>query len=106
MVVEYELVDSVVLLYEQPEITHLVVRLDLEWAPDVALPVGRAFLESAELVAVTLGPAKVPATFKDYKLRLVLLHVQLVAMQDAAMDDDVVTFAEGEVAEHRLEHAA
>src|SRR5947209_2735692 len=103
MMVEDELVQRVVLLHEETEVAHLVMAAQLDRAADVALRVWRAFLELAELVAVALRPPHVPAALHDEELRLIPGHVELVSMEDAAMDDEVVALAEGEIAEHRLQ---
>ncbi len=70
---------------------------------DVALRVRRAFLELAELVAIALGRTDVPAALDDEQLRRLAGRVEAVAVQDAAMDDEVVALAERQIAEHRLE---
>src|SRR5437867_2852475 len=52
VVVEDELVEAVVLLHEQTEVSHLVVGLQLEGTTNVALGVGCALLQLAELVPI------------------------------------------------------
>src|SRR5438132_4491988 len=88
VVVENELIDAVVLLHEQTEVAHLVVRVELERAANVALGVRRPFLELAELVAVALGPPHVPAALEHEKLRLPGRLVEAIAMENAAMNDE------------------
>ena len=70
---------------------------------DVALGVRRALLELAELVAIPLGRTDVPAALDHEQLRLLARRVELVAVQNAAVDDEVVALPERQVAEHRLE---
>src|SRR6185503_13371099 len=78
MMVEDQLVDPVILLYQKSKVAHLVVRGQLERAPNVALGVRRTFLELAELVAVALGPPHVATTLHHKKLRLLALRIELV----------------------------
>src|SRR6266550_8101652 len=105
VMVENELIEAVVLLHEQAKITHLVVRLELDRSPDVALRIGRAFLQLPELVAISFGPTHVSAALHDEELWLIPLHVELEAMQNAAMDDEVVSLPKWEIAEHGLQRA-
>ena len=86
MVVEHQLVDRVVLLDQEREIALLVVRPELQRTPDVALGVGRAFEQLAELVAVALGEADVPAALEDQELGRAAGEIQPPAMQDVAVD--------------------
>src|SRR3954463_13778198 len=65
MMVENELVDAVVLLDEELEVAHLVVRVEDERTPDVSLRIRCAFLQLAELVAIPLRPPHVSAAFHD-----------------------------------------
>src|SRR5437899_2017024 len=81
------------------------MRLELLRSTDVTLGIGRALLQLAELIAITLRPAHVSATLHDEKLRMIAFHVELEAMQDAAMDDEVVSLAKWEIAEHGLQRA-
>src|SRR5262249_11229111 len=71
MVVENQLVDTVVLFYEKCEVAHLVVRVQLLRNADVALGIRRAFLELAEFVAIALWPTDVATTLHHEELRLV-----------------------------------
>src|SRR5206468_7953999 len=61
MMIENELVQGVVLLHQQAEVAHFVMRAELDWPANVTLRVRCALLELPELVAVTLGPAHVSA---------------------------------------------
>src|SRR6478672_5407227 len=103
MMIEDDLVQSVVLLHDDAEVAHLVVRLQLARHADVALRVRRALDELAELVAVPLGWADVPAPFHDQQLRRLRGAIEAVAMHDATVDDEIVTLPEGEIAVLRLE---
>src|SRR6185312_2024256 len=105
MVVENELVDAVILLHEQTEVAHLVVRAQLLRAPDVAFRIRRTFLELAELVPVALRPPDMAAAFHDEEFWSVAAQVERVPVQNPAMHDEVVPFVERELAEYRLEHA-
>src|SRR5262249_33539226 len=97
VVIEDELVQTVILLHEELEVAHLVMRAKLDGATHVALGIRSALLELTELVAIALGPAYVAAALHDEELRLISLHVELVAMKDTAMDDEVVALVEGEI---------
>src|SRR3982751_2634294 len=77
MVVEDELVQAVVLLHEELEVTHLVVRLQLDGPTDVTLGVRRALLQLTELVSIALRPADVPAALHDQELWMIPFHVEL-----------------------------
>src|SRR5690242_17799258 len=79
MMVEYKLVQAIVLLHEKTKVAHLVVRFELDWPANVALRVGRALLELTELVAIPLRPSDVPAALHDEEFWLLLFHVELVA---------------------------
>src|SRR5690349_20047070 len=105
MVIENELVERVVLLDEDAEVAPLVVRLELDGPADVALAVRRTFEQLAELVAIPLGPPNVAAALEDDELRRSLRGIELPAMQDIAMDNDVVSLHIGEVTVHRFEGA-
>src|SRR5438045_1415263 len=90
MMIEDQLIDSVLLLDQERAVAHLVVRVELERAADVALRIRGAFFQLPELVAIAFRPAHVPAAFHDEQLRLRGLFcrpIELVAMQDAAVDD-------------------
>ena len=67
---------------------------------------GRSLDELAELVAVPLGPAHVAPALHDEQLGLLAAQIQPIAVHDAAVDDEVVALAIGQVAEHRLQRAA
>jgi hypothetical protein len=96
MVVEHDLVDAVVLLHQDGEIAHLVVGAQLQRTPDVALRVRRALDQLAELVAVALGPAHVAAALEDHEsFGCSVPKSKLEAVHDAAVDHDVVAFADG-----------
>src|SRR4029079_12184631 len=57
MVIQHELVDSVVLLYIQGKVTLLVVRLKRQWPANVTLRVRRALYKLAEFVSISLRRA-------------------------------------------------
>src|SRR5215207_4392003 len=105
VMVERHLVDAVVLLHEDAELTHLVVGPELAGHANVALRVGRAFDELTELVAVALRRPNVPAALHQQQLRRIARPVEAVAMHDAAMDHEVVALPEREIAVLRLESA-
>ena len=73
--------------------------------PDVPLAVRRALDELAELVAVALGPADVPPALHHQQLGRLGAEVEPVAVQDAAMDDEVVALPVRQVPEDRLQGA-
>ena len=106
MVVEDDLVEPVVLLHQDREVALLVVGAERGGPADVALAVGRALDQLAELVPVALGPAHVPAALHDEELGLLAAQVEPPAVQDAPVDDEVVALVERQVAEHRLQRAA
>src|SRR3954468_2191696 len=106
MMIENELVEPIVLLHEETEVAHLVVRLELDWPANVALRVRRALLQLTELIAVPLRPPDVSAALHDEELWMIPFHVELVAMQNAAVDDEVVALAERQIAEDRFEGPA
>src|SRR5512143_1734773 len=85
MVIENELVHSVILFDQEPEVAHLVVRVELQRPANVALRIWRALLQLSELIAIALRPTHVPAAFHDEQLglrRLLPRAIELVAMQD------------------------
>ena len=94
MVVEHDLVEPVVLLDQDGKVAHLVVRCELGRPADVALAVGRALDELAELVAIALGPAHVPAALHHQQLGRLGPEIEPVAVQDAAVDDEIVALAD------------
>src|SRR6266542_4019043 len=104
MVIEHDLVDAVVLLHVERKISHLIVRLDENRAADVALGVRRAFDQLAELVPIALRPADVSAALEDEQLRLVALFREAIAMENSAVDDEIIARRELEIAEDRLEN--
>src|SRR5665213_968785 len=106
MVVEYQLVDSIVLLYEKTKVAHLVVRVERHRTPDVALRVRRTFLQLPKLVPISLWRANVSVTLHHEQLRLPLRVVEPVTMQNSAVNDEVVTFTKRQISVHRLQHAA
>jgi hypothetical protein len=53
----------------------------------------------------SLGPAHVTPALHDEELGLLPAQVEPPAMQDAAVDDEIVALAEREVAEYRLQRA-
>src|SRR3954451_11565286 len=106
MMVENELVEPIVLLHEETEIAHLVVRLELDWPANVAPGVRRALLALTELVAVALRPPHVSPALHDEELWMIPFHVELVAMENAAVDDEVVALAERQIAEDGFERPA
>src|SRR4051812_34506338 len=79
MMVERDLVQTVVLLHDEREVTLLVDRLELHRAANVALRIGRPLFQLAELVAIALGRADVSAALEDEEFLLDLL-VQAEAM--------------------------
>ena len=106
MVVEHALVDPVVLLHENRKISHLVDRLDESRTPDVALGVWRALDQLSEFVAIALGPAHVPPALEDQELRLLLgVQVEAIAVENAAVDNEIIAFTERKRAVGALEHA-
>ena len=105
VVVEDDLVEAVVLLHQNRKVSPLVVDSEQARPADVALAVGRALDELAELVAVPLGPADVPAALEDQQLGRLCREVESPPVHDAPVNDEVVTLAVGQVAEHRLERA-
>src|SRR5687767_332711 len=92
MVVEHDLVQSIVLLHDERVLAFLVDRPEVRGAADVALRVWRALLELTELIAITLRPADVAAAFEHEELVVdLLVHPETV--EDAAMGDEVVALA-------------
>src|SRR6478752_6952518 len=98
MMIEDDLVQSVVLLHDDLMIAHLIVRVQLARHADVTLRVRRALDELTELVAIPLGRADVAAPLHDQELRRLTASIEAIAVHDAAVDDQIVTFPEGEVA--------
>src|SRR2546423_15123037 len=93
MVVEHDLVDAVVLLHENRKISHLVYGLDVCRPADVALRIRGAFDQLSEFVAIPLRPPHVPPALEDQQLRLLLgVQIEAIAVQDAAMDDEIIAF--------------
>src|SRR5205085_2777354 len=64
--------------------------LDEGGATDVALRVRGPFDQLTEFVAITLGPAHVPATLEDHHFRLFTAEIETVAVENAAVDNEVV----------------
>ncbi len=104
MMVEDVFVEPVVLLDHHPELAALVVGLELPRPTEVALAVGRPLHNLAVLVAIAPGGPHVAPALEDQQP--VRLGVQLIAMQDAAVDDEVISLAVGQLAELGLEGAA
>ena len=103
VVVEHELVEAVVLLHDDPEIAPLVVRHELARHLEVALAVRRALDDLAVVVAVALDGVR---TYP--RLSMIRSFAGLreqIAVQNAAMDDQVVARRDRQVAELRLERA-
>ena len=94
VVIEHDLVDAVVLFHENREVSHLVDWLRETWAPDVALGVRRAFDQLSEFIPISLWPAHVSPALEDQDLRLFACQLESIAMQNAAMNDQVVAFVE------------
>ena len=105
MVIEHDLVDPIVLLHEDRKISHLVDWIRERRPPDIALRVRRTFDELTELIAVSLGPAHVPSALKDHELWLLGVQVEAIAVEDAAMDDEVIAFPERELTVRSLENS-
>ena len=61
---------------------------------DIPLAVGRAFDQLAELVAVPLGPADVSPALHDEQLGRLAAQVEPPAVDDAAVDDQIVALAD------------
>src|SRR5205823_8923993 len=90
-------IQAVVLLHNEREVALFVDRLELQRPADVALGVRRALLELPELVAIALRRANVSSALEDQELVLdFLVHPE--AVQDPAMDDEIVAFAVWQVA--------
>src|SRR5690242_3173493 len=106
VVIKNKLVETVVLFNEQAKVAHLVVGLELAGTAHVTFGIGSALLELPELIPIPLRPADVSSTFHDEELWMIPLHVELVAMQNAAMNDEVISLAKWQVAEDRLERSA
>src|SRR5688572_11476259 len=92
MMVEHDLVQSIVLLHHQRVLAFLVERREVRGAANVALRVWRALLQLTELIAIPLRPADVAAAFEHEEL-VVDLPVHPEAVEDAAMDDEIVALA-------------
>src|ERR1700704_4794134 len=91
MMVEHDLVDPVVLFHQNREISHLVDRLNECRAPDVALRIWSTLDQLPEFIAIPLGPPHVSPALENHELRLLLcLEVEFVAVQNAAMDDEII----------------
>src|SRR5688572_18995261 len=105
MVVEHDLVDTVVLLYQDGKITHLVDCLDMGWTADVALRVRRALYQLPEFIPITLRPAYMSAALEDEHLRRSAAEIEPIAVQDSAVDDEIVALAERKNSISGLEHS-
>src|SRR3954468_4211182 len=106
MVIEHDLVDSIVLLYEDREVTHLVNRLDESRTSNVALRVWCSFDQLAKLIPIALRPAHVSPALEDHKLGLILrAQVKPISMEDSSMDYEIVSFVERKRTVSALEHA-
>ena len=103
--IEHDLVDAVVLLHQNREISHLVHGFDKRWTPDVALGVRSAFDELPEFIAVTFGPAHVSPALERHELGLLGVEVEAVAVKNAAMNYQIIAFMEGQRAICALQHA-
>src|ERR1700730_12539166 len=90
MMVQHDLVDPVVLFHQNRKVSHLIDRLDERRAPDVALGVRSALDQLSEFIAIPLGPPHVSPALEDNELRLLGFQVEFVAMQNAAVDDEIV----------------
>src|SRR5690242_14614368 len=93
MMIENELIQPVVLLHEEPKVAHFVVCPERDRPADVALRVGCSLLQLAELIAISLRPPHVSAALHDEELWVIPLHVELVAMQNPPVNDEVVPLA-------------
>src|SRR5687767_9924835 len=92
MMVEHDLVQSIVLLHHQRIFAFLVERREVRGAADVALRIWRALLQLTELIAIALRPTNVSTAFEHEEL-VVDLRVHLEAVEDPAMDDEVIALA-------------
>src|SRR4051795_1664425 len=90
MVIEDDLIESVVLLDQDREVALLVVGPEPGRAADVPLAVGRPFDELTELVAVALGPAHVSPALHHQELGGLALEIEPPAEEDAGVVYQVV----------------
>src|SRR6478672_2010389 len=105
MVVEDQLVDSVILLHVERKISLLIMRLELERPANVTLGVRRAFDDLPELVAIPFWSSNVPTTFENHELRLLSGEIDIPLVKNSAMDDEIVAFPERKISVHGLENA-
>src|SRR5260221_545592 len=97
IVIEHDLVQSVVLFHDNREIAHLVEGSQLARNADVALGIRSALDELAVLVSVALRRPRVPLSLDDEQLRLTARRIEAIPVHDAAMQHDVIALAEREV---------
>src|SRR5260221_1972389 len=105
IVIEHDLVQSVVLFHDNREIAHLVEGSQLARNADVALGIRSALDELAVLVSVALRRPRVPLSLDDEQLRLTARRIEAIPVHDAAMQHDVIALAEREVTVLRLDLA-